>query len=328
MKTQEALMADARNFMKSRVILTGAELDIFTFLDKESAAAETLARRLRLDVRATTRLLDCLVTFGLLGKREGHYSNAPQAATLSSRHPETVLPMVLHLNHLWDTWTGLTEIVKKGTAQESEQGIKFSEKDWAAFIGAMHVVARGLSMEIVHSYDASGFKKLLDVGGASGTYTIAFLKKNPLMHAVIFDLQDVIPMATERIAAEGLSDRVETVAGDFYEDELPPGCDMALLSAIIHQNSPRENGELYRKIYSALEPGGILLIRDHIMDDARTTPQAGALFAINMLVNTHGGDTYTFREVRESLEKAGFTQVKLLQTGEQMDCLVEAKKPA
>jgi hypothetical protein len=135
-------------------------------------------------------------------------------------------------------------------------------------------------------------------------------------------------MAGKRLAEEGIENRVDLVVGDFYKDELPKGCDLVLLSAIIHQNSPEENLDLYSKIHNALEPGGTVLIRDHIMDESRTQPPAGAMFAINMLVNTRGGDTYTFEEVKEGLEKAGFADVKQVRSGEGMDCLVEGRKPA
>jgi SAM-dependent methyltransferase len=190
----------------------------------------------------------------------------------------------------------------------------------------MHVVGRRLSNELADSYDLSPFKRLLDIGGATGTYTIAFLEKNPEMTAVLFDLPEVIPWAEESLGSEGLLGRVELMAGDFYQDELPRGCDLAILSAIIHQNSPQENLDLYRKIHRALVPGGKLLIRDHVMDPGRTFPPQGTLFAINMLVNTKGGDTYTFDEIRDSLEGAGFGEVKLVRKGERMDCLVEARK--
>ena len=322
----ETVMAEARSFMKSRVMLTAAELDFFSRIEEKPSTAGELADALGLDGRATARVLDCAVILGLLKKESNVYRVTEEGAYLSSRHPETVLPMVLHLGHLWVTWSGLTEIVRQGAGTQYEPGLRFSEGEWKAFVGAMHVAARGLSIEIADAYDASRFRKLLDVGGASGTYTIAFLRKNPALKAVIFDLEDVIPMAQERIQAEGLGDRVEFVAGDFYEKGLPGGCDFALLSAIIHQNGVAENVLLFRKIYGALQSGGVVLIRDHIMDEGRTKPPAGTLFAINMLVNTKGGDTYTFDEVKDMLEKAGFKNVKLLRTGEKMDCLVEAQK--
>ena len=190
----------------------------------------------------------------------------------------------------------------------------------------MHVVGKDLAEEIAKDYDLSPYKKLLDIGGASGTYTMAFLSQNPAMRAVIFDFAPVLALAKKRLSEAGFQDRVELVAGDFYQDELPGGCDLALLSAIIHQNSPEQNIALYKKIYRALVPGGVVLIRDHIMDDSRTRPPAGAMFALNMLVNTSAGDTYTFREVKETLEAAGFGDVEQVRTGERMDCLVQGRK--
>jgi len=326
MERYESITAEAFNFMKSRVILTAAELDLFTKLDEKPSRAADLAAGLDVDARALTRVLDYLVALEILSKEDGLYRPTESGAFLSSSHPETIRPMILHLVRLWKNWSFLTETVKEGSGRERTP-VAGDEEDRAAFIGAMHVIGRDLSAEIADGYDLSRFSLLLDVGGASGTYTSAFLRKNPRMRAVIFDLEPVIPHAKERMEAEGLLDRVTFASGDFYKDELPAGADLALLSAIIHQNSTEENIELYRKVLRALKPGGYLLIRDHIMDETRTKPAAGALFALNMVINTRAGDTYTFQEVKGSLEKAGFAGVKLTRTGEKMDCLVEAVKP-
>jgi predicted methyltransferase len=218
-------------------------------------------------------------------------------------------------------------VVEKGAGGERKPVKPMDVDSRRAFIGAMHAIGRTLSDEIAASVDAGGFRKLMDVGGGSGTYTIAFLKRNPRLRAVLFDLGEVVQMARERIESEGCADRVEIVSGDFYRDELPKGCDLALLSAIIHQNGPRQNFELYSKIFRALDPGGMLIIRDHIMDESRTKPPEGTLFAINMLVNTRSGGTYTFGEVERSLKEAGFADVRMVRSGEKMDCLVVASKP-
>jgi SAM-dependent methyltransferase len=328
MKPGDAVVAEARGFMKSRVILTAAELGLFTRLDEKPCRAEELALENGFDVRATTRVLDCLVTLNLVDKRDGVYQLTEGGTLYSLRHAETILPMVLHMNRLWDTWSNLTEVVKTGGHAERESGIQMGEEDWKAFIGAMHVVGRELAQIIAAEYDLGRFRRLLDIGGGSGTYSIAFLQQNADMTAVIFDLEYVIPMAKTRLADEDIADRVDLVAGDFYKDELPKGCDLAFLSAIIHQNGPEENLDLYRKIFKALEPGGAVLIRDYLMDESRTIPAAGAMFAINMLVNTRGGDTYTFEEVKVQLEQVGFTEVKQIRICEGMDCLVEGHKPA
>jgi predicted O-methyltransferase YrrM len=327
MERKEDIMAVARAFMRSRVILTAAELDLFTIIQASLTSAEKIAQRLGFDRRALERVLDCLVTFGLLRKDQGVYSLTAEGALYSSKHLASELPMLLHMSRLWVSWSDLTEVVKKGPGSEQKPPRPMDIDSRRAFIEAMHVIGRVLSEEIAGSLDLSGYRKLLDIGGGSGTYTIAFLRHNPQLKAILFDLKDVIPIASERFSSEGLQDRVELIAGDFYSDELPGGCDLALLSAIIHQNSRQQNSELYRKAYRSLEPGGVLMIRDHIMDEQRTRPPEGAMFAINMLVNTQGGDTYTFHEVEQGLKEAGFTDAGFLRSGERMDCIVTAVKP-
>ena len=97
---------------------------------------------------------------------------------------------------------------------------------------------------------------------------------------------------------------------------------------MIHSNSADENLALFRNVWAALVPGGRVVIRDHVMSEDRTAPRAGALFAINMLVATDAGGTYTFREIAAGLAAAGFRDARLIQPGAAMDALVEARKPA
>jgi SAM-dependent methyltransferase len=318
------LASEIRQFMRARVVLTAAELDLFTALDEAPSGAEELASRLGLHARALTRVLDCLITFGLLSKAGGIYRPTGRGALLSGRHPESMLPSALLQNRLWNNWSHLSEAVRVGENPHRNPVTKQGGEPLKHFIGAMHVVGRETSRRVAEAYDASRFRHLLDIGGGSGTYTLAFLEENPGLRATLFDLPDVVPMAEARFRDEGVLDRVMLAAGDFYEDDLPAGCDLALLSAIIHQNDPRRNIDLYRKVRRALVPGGTLLIRDHIMDEQRTHPPQGALFAINMLVSTDGGDTYTFEETKEALTRAGFGSVRLVREGEMMDCLIEA----
>jgi hypothetical protein len=134
-------------------------------------------------------------------------------------------------------------------------------------------------------------------------------------------------MAQRRLATTGLLDRIKLIAGDFYNDELPAGHDLALLSAIIHQNSPEQNIELFRKIFRVLLPGGRLVIRDHVMSLDHTHPASGAFFAVNRLDVTLGGSTYSFEEIKSSLESVGFTKVNRIQPDERTNGLVEGFKP-
>jgi predicted O-methyltransferase YrrM len=191
----------------------------------------------------------------------------------------------------------------------------------------MDVIATGLAPQIVAAVNPGSSKALLDVGGGSGTYTLAFLQAAPGMKATLFDRPEVIKIARQRLGEAGALSRVTLVAGDFYRDELPEGHDLAFVSAIIHQNSPKENLNLFVKVFRSLVPGGRIVVRDHVMEPDRTHPKEGAVFAVNMLLSTSGGRTYTYDEIKAGLAQAGFISIRLLQKGEHMDGLVEAFKP-
>ena len=324
----EVILGLARNFMESRILLTGAELNLFTVLTPVPLSAEEVAARVGADLRATTILLDALSAMGLLVKQAGKYQCPPAISSfLSAEAPHSILPMILHMAHVWERWAGLTSMVK-GVRVREKPAAPFPEaEELRAFIGAMHAIAAPLAPRIVAAVGPAASRALLDVGGGSGTYTLAFLQAVPEMRGTLFDRPAVIEMARERLSEAGVLTRVKLASGDFYRDEFPPGHDLAFVSAIIHQNSPEQNLDLFQKVFRALVPGGRIVIRDHVMASDRTRPEDGAIFAVNMLVATSGGKTYTYDEIQEGLTHAGFIRVRLLQSGEHMDGLVEGFKP-
>jgi len=315
----------AQSYWECRILLTAAELDLFALLEPEPLSAQHVAERLNADIRGMTFLLDAVAAIGLLSKRDGKYRCEPDlAALLSGSSPGSVLPMVLHSASQWKKWSDLTGIVRgeiePGRHPRTPQTLR-------AFIEAMDVAASPRAESVVAAVKPGSAKRLLDVGGGPGTYTKAFLNAVPQMKATLFDQPDVVEIARARLHAAGLLDRVTLVGGDFEVDELPGGHDLALLSAIIHQNSHQQNVDLYRKVFRALVPGGRIVIRDHVLRPDRTQPRRGAVFAINMLVSTSGGNSYTFDEIRDGLTQAGFERVRLLVEDEHMNGLVEAFRP-
>ena len=324
----ESILSLARNFMESRIFLTAAELDLFTLLTPAPLSVEEIAEQRKVNPRGLTALLDALAAMGLLAKNTGRYQcPAPVSILLSRESPGSILPMVMHMAHLWRRWSHLTQVVQGVPLPEQPAPPHQNEDTLRAFIGAMNVVAQSLAERVVTTVKADSSRALLDVGGAMGTYTLAFLKAVPDMKATLFDRPPVVAMARSFLGDAGVLDRVTLVGGDFYRDELPGGHDLALLSAIIHQNSQEQNTELFAKVFRALMPGGRIVVRDHIMAPDRTSPKDGAIFAVNMLVGTQGGGTYTYDEVRQALMQAGFARIHLIHTGERMDGLVEAFKP-
>jgi len=327
-RTPEALMDQVRAFRQACVIIAATELDVFTLLDKQPLGATALAGRLKADPRALAVLLDALAAMELLTKRDGRYQvPADVADVLTETGAHCMLGMAQHLGNCLRRWGQLAEVVMTGRPAAREPSVRGADGDTASFIRAMHEISAPVAAGLIGSLGPLGFSHVLDLGGASGSWTIPLLRLNPGSKATIFDLPGVIPMAADLMKKVGLSDRVRLVAGDFYDDALPAGADMAWVSAIVHQNSREENRTLFGKIFAALVPGGRILIRDIVMDEARTRPVMGALFAVNMLVATSGGGTFTFNELREDLADAGFVDARLLLAGEAIDSVVAATKP-
>jgi SAM-dependent methyltransferase len=296
-------------FMKSRVLLTAYELGLFTLIDEGVRSSAEVARSLGTDPRATDRLMNALCAMGLLEKKEGLFSNSPIASHYLVMERPDFLAGLMHSVHLWETWSTLTEAVRRGgcvkAGQVSERGA-----DWLrAFIAAMHWRARQHGPIVAAALDLSGVSRVLDVGGGSGAYAMAFVRTKEGMSAVVLDLPGVIPLTREYISREGLSDRVATVVGDYEKDELGTGFDLVFLSAIIHSNPPHLNRELIRKGVKALNPSGQLVVQEFIVDEDRSGPPFSALFALNMLVGTESGDTYTESEVRGWMEEAGLGRI-------------------
>jgi SAM-dependent methyltransferase len=326
--TREKLLELGGGFRICRIFLSAAELDLFSKLRSTPRTVQALAADEGWDPRGLRILMDALVSQGLLSK-DGHGEYAvPEALAkwLTGEGEDTILPMTLHQVHLWSSWSRLTEIVRTGMNPRIVPEKKRSREELESFIGAMHVVGRTMAAKIADTLDLSRYKRMLDVGGGSGTYLMAFLNKSDRLTGTLFDLPEVVELARKRLAENGLIGRVELKAGDYNKDPLPPGHDLALLSAVIHINSREQNRVLYANVYRSLEPGGTILIRDHIMDATRTVPPDGAIFAVNMLTATSGGDTYPFDEIKEDLESAGFRDVRLIRDGGQMDQLVAAVK--
>ena len=305
------IMEMAAAFQRSRVLLTAHELDLFTVLGDGSKFSGEVASALETDERATDRLMNSLCAMGLLTKKGGRFSNAPPAAQFLVKGKPDFMAGLMHMVHLWETWSTLTEAVRQGrSVADRTAGVNARGGEWLrAFIAAMHWRASQHAPGVVGLLDLSGVSRVLDVGGGSGAYAMAFVRAKPDVGAVIFDLPNVIPLTQEYIKQGGLSDKVKTAVGDYERDALGSGFDLVFLSAIIHSNSPSGNRDLIRKAATALTPHGQVVVQDFIVDEDRTGPPFAALFALNMLVGTEAGDTYTESEVRRWMEEAGLRHV-------------------
>jgi SAM-dependent methyltransferase len=313
--TPESIREIAYAFQRSRILLTAYELGIFTAVGNRRESSQNVAQTLGTDWRATDRLMNALAAMGLLVKEDGTFRNPPSGSSFLLPSSPDYMSGLMHTVHLWDTWSTLTEAVRLGTSVSAQQQRRADPTTWTtAFIAAMNDRARKQAPVVAAQMDLKEGMRVLDVGGGSGAFAVAFVRAEKGVTATVFDLPVVLPLTERYVSAEGLMGRIELVAGDYTRDELPGGYDLVFLSAIIHSNSPDQNRKLMRKCARALNPKASLVVQDFIMDENRTEPPGGAFFALNMLVGTAAGDTYTESEIRDWMKEAGLCDINKVET--------------
>jgi len=300
------------------------ELDVFTAVGS-GAGARQVAGKLRTDVRATEMLLNVLVSLNLLAKSGEVFANTPITARfLSADSPDNARPGLMHNVHLWDTWSTLTECVRRGGPVGKSPSDERDEESTRAFIAAMDRNAKERAAQVVRAV-GNGFRRMLDLGGGSAAYSIAFAQANPQVRVDVLDVSSVAPLTQDYIRRAGLEGRIQTRAGDMRTDHFGQGYDLVLLSAIAHMFSPEENRDLLGRIYESLAPNGRLVLQDFILEPDKTSPSFAALFSLNMLVNTKGGASYSEPEYDEWLRAAGFRETKRVRLPGPANLLIATK---
>lgn len=296
----------ANAWRESRIVLTAVELDLFSAVG-DGATAAGIAGRLATDLRGTGCLLHALAALGLLEKRGESFHNGPVAARfLCAGSADDRRGALMHSAALWHRWSALTECVRTG--RPASRGPR-DEADTAAFIAAMHANSTQRAPALIAALDLSDVRRVLDVGGGSGGYAIALARALPQARIEVLDLADVVLLTQGYVAAAGVADRVGTRVGDLNADDFGSGYDLVLISAICHMNGPAGNADLIRRAARSLAPRGRVVVLDHILEPDRTAPVAGAIFAVNMLVNTPAGGNYTRAEYFGWMRDAGLANV-------------------
>ena len=315
-------------FRWSKTMFTAASLGIYDLLP---ATARSLAQSLGLNADALERLLDGNVGLGLLERRGEAYYNQPVADTyLRKDSPHSLIGYVLYSDRaLYPMWAHLDDAIREGTARWQQTfgvpGAIFdhffrTEDDMRTFIMGMHGFGVLSSPEVVRAFDLSRFRRLVDLGGATGHLTIAACEAYPQLHGTVFDLAKVIPVAQEMVGQSAVAGRITCVAGDFFEGELPDA-DLYALGRILHDWSEPKIERLLRRIYDRLPKGGALLVAERILNEEKSGPLNALMQSLGMLVCTEGKER-TLDEYRALAMDAGFNQVDGRKTGRAVDAIL------
>ncbi len=291
----------------------GVKLDIFTPLAGGARTAAAVASERGLEPRATAMLLDALAAMGLLLKQGDDYvTTAFAAETLVRTSPGYLGHIIQHHHHLMAGWAQLPEAVKSGGPIRERVSQPDDAEARESFLMGMFNLASQLAPRIATAVDLSGRKRLLDLGGGPGTYAVHFCRQYPELTAVDYDLPTTREFAEGVIARFGLAERVTFHAGDYLAEPIPAGFDVAWLSHILHADGPAACATILGKAVDAMDPEGMLLVQEFIMNDAKDGPQFPALFSLNMLLGTNGGQSYAEGELAGMMTVAGLQEVRRL----------------
>ncbi|MFP5239693.1 MAG: methyltransferase [Acidobacteriota bacterium] len=224
--------------------------------------------------------------------------------------PDYIGFIIRHHHRLMASWARLPEAVRTGGPIPRTDSAK--EEGREDFLMGMYNLASAIAPGLAKSLDLGGAARLLDLGGGPGTYAVHFCLANPGLRATVYDLPTSEAFAREVAQRHGVAGRVDFVAGDYLAEGLPGGFDVAWLSQILHAQSPEECGTIIAKAARALRPGGLLFIHEFLLDDAMDGPLFPALFSLNMLLGTQGGQSYSGGQLRAMLAAAGFKDVTRL----------------
>jgi len=296
-----------------RIIFTALDLDLFTAIGAKAWTVSSLAVKLRVSARGLDILCRNLACAGLLVKTASRYRNSPLARKeLNKKSPAYRWAYVDLLRGHWDDWSQLTKSVKRGRPVDNNDA-----PDDAAyrrrFSWAMHHRSLDVAPKIAAQINLRSARVLLDLGGGPGTYALAFLKQNPSLRATVCDRAPALAVAREIAATVPQGKRLSYLSLDFITKSIPGRYDAIWFSNVLHIYSPEENQRLFRKMATALAPGGRLLIQDAFLHDENGLhPQEATLFAVTMLLFTDRGNTYSVRDTATWLKRAGFGLVRTL----------------
>ena len=323
--TPGPILALSGAYWKSCALHAAVALDAFTPLAEGPATAEELAPRLSCDARALGMLLGALCALDLLTRQgEAFALTETAAAFLVSTSPRYQGHIIRHHRNLVESFGRLDEAVRTG--KRVRGGVQWTEADRQDFLLGMFNMAMGIAPRLAPQLGGllaeaglpglAGPMRLLDLGGGPGTYAIHFCLAQPELTASVFDLPTTRPFAEATADRFGLGygpgQRLAFLPGDYTEDQVPGGFDLAWLSHILHGEAPDMAAGIVQKAAAALNPGGLLLVHEFLLNDSLDGPEFPALFSLNMLLGTDGGQSYSGGQVREMLSAAGLTNIRRL----------------
>ncbi len=308
------LSALAGGHAEARAIQVALKLGVFEALAHEELDEQRLASAIGCATQPTGLLANALAAMELLEKQSARYRLTDAARRFLVESSDQYLGgMILFDEKLFETWGRLEETIRTGAPARMPDMFQERADETERFVRAMDslVRARGDARHLGETLDLSGVAFMADLGGGPATYLLEFARRWPRLRTAVYDLPATLEVTRKLLAREppDLRERISLINVNYLAQELPGGCDALFLSNIIHSENSATNRELMGKCYRALNSGGRLLIKDHVMNHDLTAPRAGAIFSLYLMLATWGRD-YGFDEIAGWLAEAGFIAIE------------------
>jgi ubiquinone/menaquinone biosynthesis C-methylase UbiE len=317
--TPERIMQMAWGYAPPLILEAAIRNKIFDTLDAGPKTIDEVAAATGASTRGVRAIMNALAGFEFLKVNgDGMYELTPESSTfLVTTKPTFFGGMVAHTSgQLIPNWLHLTEVVATGkpaTAVNSEEdGSAFFQELVSNIFPMSYGAAQALAAHL--AFGESGPPvSLLDLGAGSGVWGIAVAQSSPRVTVTAVDWPAVLPIALKTAARFGLQDRYTCVPGDLLSADFGPDHNLITIGHILHSEGVERSKKLLRKCFDALAPGGTIAIQEFLVNPERTGPPMGLIFAVNMLVNTDQGDTWSFEEIASWLKEVGFANPRTLE---------------
>jgi hypothetical protein len=329
----DTVLRMARSFYPSQLLLNAVQLGVFTALGEGPATGEQLRERLDLHPRAARDFFDALVAHELLVRNGELYSNCATADLhLNQNKPDSYLGGFFSTTaKIYPLWGNLADSLRTGKPQVNQDHIfeiyQGPVEEQREFFDTMAGVTRMVAPDVVRALDWSRYKSVVDVGGSTGTLSAEIARAHPHLQTTCLDLPLIKPHFEDKIARLGLAGQVEFHSCDFFTEPLPEA-DVLVFGHILHDWNVEERQALLDKAFSAVRPGGAVLVFDMMIDDERRSRSHALLSSLDMLLFSPGGSEYTFAELSGWLLTAGFSGPSAHSIAHDFETLAIAYKPA
>src|ERR1035437_504646 len=318
------------SFIPSRVLTAGVDLSVFTHIAGGKNTAEGIARAAKADTRGMRMLLDSLAALELVTKKNSRYGLTPLARKFLVRGEPDYMGSIIELPDHAEAWRQLSKSVRTGrpvnTVEKETRAVKF----FPALVSGLHVINREparRAAEVLGIGTSHQGLHVVDVACGSGVWGIEAAAADRTARVTAQDYAAMLPGTRKYVKRHGVERQFDYLPGDLNKIDFGKNrYDLAILGNIVHSEGEQNSRRLFRRLHRALRPGGRIAIVDMIPNEARTGPPFPVFFALNMLLNTQRGDTYTLAQYADWLMKAGMERVETADIGSHSPLVIGYKK--